>query len=100
METNQIISWLRDKACRAENQSWTRMMNKAADRLRELDQEQKWIPVTERLPEKSTSVIAFRKAKYLSVLCYSPELGFHSYDSECGDVTHWRPLPEPPKEVE
>jgi hypothetical protein len=40
METQQIINWLRDKACRADNPSWTRMMNKAADRLKELDQTQ------------------------------------------------------------
>ena len=46
METKQIINWLRDKAARAENPSWTRMMNKAAKRLEELDQPQKtahWI---------------------------------------------------------
>lgn len=41
METKQIISWLRDKADRADNPSWTRMMHKAADRLKELEQEQK-----------------------------------------------------------
>ena len=40
METDLIIRWLRDKADRAENPSWTRMMNKAADRLKELDQAQ------------------------------------------------------------
>lgn len=40
-ETQQIINWLRDKACRADNPSWTRMMNKAADRLKELDKPQK-----------------------------------------------------------
>lgn len=39
METKQIISWLYDKAARAENPSWTRMMNKAAKRLKELDTE-------------------------------------------------------------
>lgn len=46
METKQIISWLRDKADRADNPSWTRMMHIAADRLKELDQEHKaghWI---------------------------------------------------------
>lgn len=40
METKQIINWLRDKADRADNPSWTRMMHKAADRLKELDQGQ------------------------------------------------------------
>ena len=37
METKQIISWLRDKACRADNPSWTRMMHTAADQLMRLE---------------------------------------------------------------
>ena len=37
METNLIVSWLRDKADRAPDLSWTRMMHAAAERLRELD---------------------------------------------------------------
>ena len=40
METKQIINWLMDKADRAENPSWTRMMKKAAKRLKELDEPQ------------------------------------------------------------
>lgn len=37
METYQIISWLRDKAVRADHPSWERMMMMAAKRLEELD---------------------------------------------------------------
>ena len=33
METNQIIYWLRDKAERAADLSWSRVMHTAADRL-------------------------------------------------------------------
>lgn len=36
METYQIISWLRDKAVRADHPSWERMMMMAAKRLEEL----------------------------------------------------------------
>ena len=46
METNQIISWLRDKAVRSGIHSWERMMMMAAKRLEELDKPQKtgrWI---------------------------------------------------------
>ena len=65
----------------------------------------KWIPVTERLPEGFTSCIVYRKGIYgghFSMLRYSQELGWHFYDSEWGDVTvddvtHWMQLPEPPK---
>ena len=35
IETSQLVSWLRDKAGRAPDLSWTRMMHAAADRLEE-----------------------------------------------------------------
>ena len=38
MDTIEIVYWLRDKAARAPDLSWTRMLNLAADRLKELDQ--------------------------------------------------------------
>jgi hypothetical protein len=37
METKEIVNWLRDKACRADNPSWTRMMHTAADQLMRLE---------------------------------------------------------------
>jgi hypothetical protein len=37
METKQIISWLYDKAARAHDHSYARMLNMTAKRLRELD---------------------------------------------------------------
>ena len=40
METKQIISWLYDKAARAQDHSYARMLNIAAKRLKELDQAQ------------------------------------------------------------
>lgn len=38
METTQIISWLYDKAARAHDHSYARMLNMTAKRLKELDQ--------------------------------------------------------------
>lgn len=35
IETSQLVSWLRDKAGRAPDLSWLRMMSAAADRLEE-----------------------------------------------------------------
>jgi hypothetical protein len=40
METKQIISWLLDKAARAQDHSYARMLNMAANRMQELDQSQ------------------------------------------------------------
>ena len=71
---------------------------------RGMDNALKWIPVGERLPNKWGSAIVYRKGEHYSMLRYTPALGWHFYDSEWGDVTvddvtHWMPLPEPPKEV-
>ena len=59
METQQIINWLRDKADRAANLSWTRMMHTAADRLWILEYRQRWIPVAERLPKRGQEVLVY-----------------------------------------
>ena len=59
-------------------------------------EEPRWIPVTERLPEKDTRVI----------VCASLPEGVHSdFIYEDGHwfvstgVTHWMPFPEPPKDL-
>jgi hypothetical protein len=64
--------------------------------------EQKWIPVTERLPEERHWVLVWhtgygtaKKAKYKD-----EGLPMFVLDGHCdnnGEVTHWMPLPEPPK---
>ena len=136
METKEIVNWLRDKACRADNPSWTRMMHTAADhimrlehrlhqsnaerdavtkRMIELEQKHRWIPVEERLPERITNkVIVMCKNGYRGFGHYENYKGKQTWynlendrpftdldleDCESYEVTHWMPLPEPPKEV-
>ena len=63
---------------------------------------QRWIPVTERIPEHFSPVIVCRekgKGEYVV------EQGFKDvgdwwkvYGTRTKNVTHWMPLPEPPKE--
>lgn len=58
---------------------------------------QKWIPVTERLPEDDTPVIICTDKNFL----YAGTLigGTWFLDNDCWteNVTHWMPMPEPPK---
>ena len=64
---------------------------------------QKWIPVTERLPERREDVLLCRK--FWNEI-QNPQMGW--YNDVSGEwfdlsnrvihkVTHWMPLPEPPK---
>ena len=64
----------------------------------------KWIPVTERLPEKGEVVLACGKRHATSGMFQgasrnNPKL-WHWKSNTLKEVTHWMPLPEPPKEVE
>jgi len=84
------------------------------------DLEREWIPVTERLPDGDSPYIAYLKApddwefhdelSYVTMLefdkrqmlwwqsensCFNADINIVSNDCK---VTHWMPLPEPPKE--
>lgn len=85
--------------------------------------EPKWIPVTERLPEDGEYLVAYTlniipPKKVIDVCYFAKNLykvdkydfadkkrksGFYQYDGEYGfyertGITHWMPLPQPPKE--
>jgi len=53
----------------------------------------KWIPVTERLPKEEKTVLAFGTLG-VAWLDWRHDNKWCCY----GGVTHWMPLPEPPKE--
>ena len=63
-----------------------------------------WISVDERLPEENgrylvcvnVSHLAFTSLTIIAVMEYGKNHGFYLY-SEDEPVTHWMPLPEPPK---
>jgi hypothetical protein len=65
---------------------------------------QKWIPVSERLPEHGEVVLCYMSFKEARALQWDNAsrywLGYESGDDwSKANVTHWMPLPEPPKEV-
>ena len=67
-------------------------------------EQQRWIPVTERLPEEGETVLVFGywHEKFQPLMCYlSPHRKGEWFTTVAGQqvytVTHWMPLPEPPK---
>ena len=67
-------------------------------------EERRWIPVTERLPGKYQTVVGWCKdnpfSKYTeSIVCWNGKgWVFLNAKRYVTNVTHWMPLPEPPKE--
>lgn len=56
-----------------------------------------WIPVEERLPAKSKTVLVVADGM-VDIACFS-ENGWGLYTLECCTITHWMPMPEPPEEA-
>ena len=65
---------------------------------------QEWIPVTERLPEGMDWVLCACKDGEVHMLAYDyimDDWDIHGRPNSCygkAFVTHWMPMPEPPKE--
>lgn len=75
-----------------------------------------WISAKERLPEKNKAYLVYKKSGYFDILPFHENrkrlndygdnmsgAGFYDFDFDYGhreenDITHWMPLPEPPKE--
>lgn len=62
----------------------------------------KWIPVSERLPENEVRVLVMLKAGTSNYTNMDTDRTYKSgvWVRWGNDVTHWMPLPEPPKEGE
>lgn len=68
--------------------------------IESLDIAQKWIPVTERLPEEMRAVIVWTKYRERGEAMLAED-GFEWCESgERSDVTHWMYYPEPPEEAQ
>ena len=70
-----------------------------ASKVVEIDQFNKWIPVTERFPENDTAVIVATDNGIVFQCLYAYD-GWDLWDGYTVNITHWMPLPEPPKEVD
>ena len=67
-----------------------------------LKEKQRWIPVSERLPEKANRVFVYMKNNYTIIATYfiNSHVWRDDQGSSTSNVTHWMTLPEPPKEEE
>ena len=76
-------------------------INRQSARIAELEAERRWIPVSERLPEKGNLVIGI--TDYCGYVFFEivdddgQGIVLHPYRRCQGKVTHWMPLPEPPE---
>ena len=70
-------------------------------RIAELEAECRWIPVSERLPEKQKLTIGFtdNSAYVFFEIVNDDEMGLvmYPYQNRKGTVTHWMPLPSTPE---
>lgn len=112
-DTASIVNWLRDKAVRAEDPGWQRMMQLAAERLEELDRSRRWFNASELLPPTTHEVyqdvdgpIEWDASEPVLVVTMSGDLVLARFVLEDGkkywcDVNHgeecdvdlWRPDP-------
>jgi hypothetical protein len=58
-----------------------------------------WIRVEDRLPKLFDKVLVYSKREGVDVDWYT-DLGYFTPGWKTGDISHWMPLPEPPKQKE
>ena len=76
-----------------------REISRLNKRIAELEQERRWIPTSEKLPKSGERVLVRMSNFYIVIACYFDKNGYWKNDSgqEIFIVTHWQPLPQPPK---
>lgn len=60
-----------------------------------------WISVKDRLPDANESVLCYFHygPNFPAVICENEYIGSGMWMADGSKVTHWMPLPEPPKEA-
>ena len=100
MTNAEAIEWLeaiRKKYIHGGDEGFDMKRNEALDLAISALSRDSWISVEERLPERSENVLTAAKGdRVRENFLISAERDEWSYDSY--SVTHWMPLPEPPKE--
>jgi hypothetical protein len=66
------------------------------ERIHELEEANRWIPVRERLPKDDNDVLVWRERYREEWIASHDVTGWHTGDDDLFEITHWRPLLEPP----
>ena len=81
---------------------WEEEANRANEKIAQyvlaVANKPKWIPVTERLPQKTQRCIVVSKCGEIAFAIFKD--GRFTYPYFTGKATHWMPLPQPPKDGE
>lgn len=104
---DELVKRLRNEAeCPDNYPEDSVLMREAADAIEELSKP-KWIPVTERLPEEHVFVLVRQDDDRMMIAVRVDGDWWYRYfaydvdrwdENEQGTITHWMPLPQPPKE--
>jgi len=66
-------------------------------RIAELEAERRWIPCSERMPDKNGWYLVMIANEWYDVSSdYCAKIGGEVYWSDKSSITHWMPLPDPP----
>ena len=83
----------------SDGNAMVKLLNKAADAIEKLSKP-RWIPVTERLPEIRQVVLITDGIDVGTGWMNQGWWNTSFADIRPGEVTHWMPLPQPPKAEE
>ena len=104
MTREEAIWYLTPIAESVSLERYKEALSMAVAALRE-QEERRWIPVEERLPQNYISVLVYTPTAEPLPMVHEAYIGddgeWHSsvvYGVNNEDVTHWMPMPEPPKE--
>ncbi len=98
LEMQGIIKKQRDLIMAFGGETGIRRLKEYADKYWALLEKHRWIPVTERLPEHGWYLAYCPTIKMEVLHFHSAEEVWSSERYYNIEVTHWMPLPEPPKE--
>ena len=104
MTREEAIKWLEETKFGGKilhDNTVIQVCDMAVAALREQD-ERRWVPVTERLPDSDGFYIVVMNGDIWGEpdVWSSTACGFYSgkWDEDDATISHWMPMPEPPKE--